>query len=144
MTYTYNWPRPAVAADCVVFSDDNGITKVLLIRRGAEPFKGMWALPGGHLDENESAEQAISREMEEETNLTGLNFEQLHTYSRFGRDPRGWVVSVVFTSHIALEEAIYAKAGDDAIQLEWFDINDLPDLAFDHNEAIELAIGRKT
>jgi len=142
--YTYDWPRPMVTVDAVVFSNTNGKTKVLLINRGKEPFKGKWALPGGFIDMDEELEDAVVRELEEETGLKGIRLEQMRTFGTVGRDPRGRQITIVFMG-IVTEEQTKIKAGDDAAQAQWFDIEKLPDdMAFDHNEVVRFAIEKLT
>jgi 8-oxo-dGTP diphosphatase len=140
--YVYDWPRPMVTVDAVVFTHCGDKTKVLLINRGKEPFKGKWAVPGGFIDMDEELEDAVVRELEEETGLTGVQLEQMRTFGTVGRDPRGRQITIVFMG-IATEEQIELRAGDDAAQAEWFDIEELPeDMAFDHNEVVRFGIGK--
>ena len=127
--YCYKYPHPAVTADCVVFCVDRGETSVLLVERGGEPFKGYWALPGGFLNPDESAEQAGRRELEEETGLKVPRLEQLGAYSEPGRDPREWVITI---AHIAIVEKQDVKGSDDAADARWFPVDSVPPLAFDH------------
>lgn len=138
--YTYKYPRPALTTDALIFGYDEEINelKLLLIQRLNEPFKDKWALPGGFVDMDESVEECVVRELEEETGLTGFKFEQLYTASKLGRDPRGRTVSVIFWSIAKINYA--AKGHDDAKQASWFSVNNLPELAFDHSEIVELAI----
>jgi len=107
---------------------------VLLIRRKNEPFAGRWALPGGFVDMNESLEIAAARELLEETGLSLANLEQFKAYGNVDRDPRGRNIAVVFYSIIP--EAVTVTGNDDAIEAGWFDVNDLPELAFDHKRII--------
>jgi len=138
--YVYDWPRPMVAADAAVFGSFAGRVELLLVNRGNEPFKGKWALPGGFVDIDEELEDAVARELAEETGLTGVQLEQIHTFGRCGRDPRGRVITVTFMG-IATEGKTEVKAGDDAAKAQWFDIEKLPkELAFDHNEVVKFAI----
>ncbi len=138
--YVYDWPRPMVTVDAAVFTFSGDRVKVLLINRGNEPFKGKWALPGGFIDMNEELEDAVVRELAEETGLTGIQLEQMRTFGTVGRDPRGRMITIVFMG-IATEGQDMIKAGDDAAQAQWFDIEKLPkDLAFDHNEVVRFAI----
>jgi 8-oxo-dGTP diphosphatase len=138
--YVYDWPRPMVAADAAVFRHFAGTTELLLVNRKNEPFKGKWCLPGGFVNPDEELEDAIARELAEETGLTGVKLEQLHTFGKVGRDPRGRVITVTFMG-IAAEGQKRIKAGDDAAKARWFDIEKLPkDLAFDHNEVVKFAI----
>lgn len=138
MAYTYKYPRPAVTVDAVVFRIQNNHTEVLLIQRGRPPYKGSWALPGGFVDMDETLEEAIARELKEETNLSEMELRQLMAFSAPGRDPRGRTISVVFWG--IMKNARKIKAGDDAQNAKWFDLKDLPGLAFDHREIIETAI----
>jgi len=138
--YVYDWPRPMVTVDAVVFTFSGDRVKVLLINRGKEPFKGKWALPGGFLDMDEELEDAVVRELEEETGLVGVKLEQMHTFGTVGRDPRGRQISVVFMG-IATKGQDTIRPGDDAAQAQWFDIEELPkDMAFDHNEVVGFAV----
>lgn len=138
--YTYDWPRPMVTVDAAVFTFSEDNTKLLLINRANEPFKGHWALPGGFVNMDEELEDAVARELAEETGLTGVNLEQLHTFGTIGRDPRGRQVTIVFMG-TAKEDQTEIKAGDDAAQAKWFDIKELPgNLAFDHNDVLKFAL----
>jgi 8-oxo-dGTP diphosphatase len=142
--YVYDWPRPMVTVDAVVFTKTEDKTKVLLINRGKEPFKGKWALPGGFIDMDEELEDAVVRELEEETGLVGVQLEQMHTFGTVGRDPRGRQISIAFMG-IATKGQDTIKAGDDAAKAQWFGIEDLPkDMAFDHNEVVRFAIEKLT
>ena len=138
-TYTYKYPRPAVTTDCVVFRLENGILKTLLIERGNEPYKGYWAFPGGFLNMDENAEQGALRELEEETGLKLKHIEEFGTFSTVDRDPRGRVISIAFYGITDLAEV---KGGDDAAKAQWFPIDGIPPLAFDHDEMLERALAR--
>ena len=127
-----------LTVDAAVFRQREGKTEILLIRRDRPPFEGQWALPGGFVDMDETLEEAVARELEEETNITGVELKQLHAFSTLGRDPRGRTISVVFWG--VLKDGQKATAGDDAREANWFDINDLPGLAFDHREVVEMAV----
>jgi len=138
--YVYDWPRPMVTVDAAVFTFSGDKARVLLINRGNEPFKGKWALPGGFVGMDEELEDAVVRELEEETGLATVRLEQMRTFGTVGRDPRGRMITIVFMG-IAKEDQTTIKAGDDAAQAQWFDIEKLPkDLAFDHNEVVRFAI----
>ena len=139
MSFTYNYPRPMVTVDAVVFQKNGTNTEVLLIRRGHYPFEGMWALPGGFVDMEETLEEAIIRELEEETGLKGVELKQLHAYSEIHRDPRGRNISIIFWG-ITNHNKTNVEGGDDASDARWFAIDQLPGLAFDHSKAIEMAI----
>ncbi|MGD1948431.1 MAG: NUDIX domain-containing protein [Leptolyngbyaceae cyanobacterium] len=140
MAYTYDYPRPALTVDCVVFGIDrtNGL-QVLLIERQLPPFAEEWALPGGFVHLEESLDQAARRELQEETGVTGLFLEQLHTYGKPNRDPRGHTVTVAFYALVNLWDH-QIKAATDAKQARWWSLNELPDLAFDHAVIVEGAI----
>jgi len=142
-TYTYDWPRPMVSVDAVVFSRAADRTEVLLINRGKEPFKGCWAVPGGFLELDEELEVGAARELAEETGVTGVQLEQIRAFGTCGRDPRGRMISIVFMGLADTEQRAAIKAGDDAAKAQWFDIKKLPEnLAFDHDEMIKFAIDK--
>lgn len=137
--YTYEYPRPSVTVDIVVYGYDGGKQlKMLLIQRGSDPYKGSWALPGGFVDMGENLETAALRELEEETGVKDLYVEQLYTFGNPGRDPRGRVISVAYFSLVNLQDHP-AVAASDADKAEWFPLNDLPELAFDHSDIIQTA-----
>lgn len=142
MTYTYEYPRPALTVDAVVFGVDEGL-KLLLIKRRDEPFKNCWALPGGFVDVDldDTAEEAVARELWEETALHGLYLEQLYTFSKKGRDPRERVVSVAYYG-LVKPDSLKPMAGDDAKEVRWFRVDKLPKLAFDHKEIVEVGLSR--
>ena len=127
-----------VTVDMAVFGFFRGRAKILLIRRGREPYKGAWALPGGFIEMDEELVDAAGRELMEETSLSGVKLEQLGAFGKCGRDPRGRVVAVVFWG-IATQTRV--KAGDDAAEAKWFDIERLPgQLAFDHDNIVRAAV----
>ena len=134
MSYTYEYPRPAVTADSVVITKEKE-PKVLLIQRGNEPFKGCWAFPGGFMNMDETTEQCAIRELEEETGLKVANIQQIGAYSKVDRDPRGRTVTVAYLAVIEKPEAV--KGLDDAAKAQWFPISALPKLAFDHEEIMK-------
>ena len=142
MPYTYDYPRPSVTVDVVVFGYDGGRDlKLLLIQRGGEPFKGQWALPGGFVDMDEDLESSALRELEEETGVRDLFVEQLYTFGAPGRDPRGRVISVAYFALVNLTDHP-AVAASDAEQAEWYKLDELPELAFDHARIIDMATNR--
>ena len=134
MPYTYEYPRPAITADCVVITKEKE-PKVLLIQRGHEPFKGCWAFPGGFMNMDETTEQCAVRELEEETGLKVSDIQQIGAYSKVDRDPRGRTVTVAYLAVIEKPEAV--KGLDDAAKAQWFPISALPKLAFDHEEIMK-------
>lgn len=137
MSYTYKYPHPAVTTDCVILTFHEERLKILLIRRGIEPYKGRWALPGGFLRMDESAEQGALRELREETGVTGCRIRQFHTFSAPGRDPRERVITIAF---YALMKWQQATGADDAELADWIPVDALPPLAFDHDEIVKLAL----
>lgn len=139
--YTYEYPRPALTVDCIIFGLGENSLKVLLIQRTDEPFKGMWALPGGFVDINESIDEAARRELEEETGIKGLFMEQLYTFGDVNRDPRGRVVSVAYYALVNLSQ-YRVQAGSDARRAEWHEVSQVPPLAFDHKLIFETALKR--
>lgn len=141
MAYTYEYPRPSVAVDCVIFGLDQGKLKVLLIQRANEPFQGQWALPGGFVDMDEDLDAAARRELEEETGVRDVFIEQLYTFGAPKRDPRGRVISITYFALVNLSEHP-VKAASDARQADWFLINELPQLGFDHDHIMRVAIER--
>ena len=131
MSYIYEYPRPAVTADCVVITKETE-PKVLLIQRGNEPFKGQWAFPGGFMNMDETTEQCAIRELEEETGLKVTEIQQIGAYSKVDRDPRGRTVTVAYLAIIDKVEVVQGL--DDAAKAQWFSLSSLPKLAFDHED----------
>lgn len=127
----------SVTTDCVIFFRNNLKPKVLLVKRKNDPFEGQWALPGGFLEDEEPLEDGARRELKEETGLEIQKLQQLHTFGTPGRDPRGRTISITFWGEVGTEEAV--KGNDDAMDANWFDLNDLPQLAFDHSEILRMA-----
>ncbi len=134
MAFVYDYPRPAVTADCVVIAKEKE-PKVLLIQRGNEPFKGCWAFPGGFMNMDETTEQCAVRELEEETGLKVAEIKQIGAYSKVDRDPRGRTITVAYLAII--DKAKDVKGLDDATKAQWFPISGLPKLAFDHEEIMK-------
>ena len=137
MAYTYKYPRPAVTADCIVITRD-AEPKVLLIQRGFDPYKGSWAFPGGFMNMDETTEQCAIRELEEETGLKVTTINQIGAYSKVDRDPRGRTITVAYLAII--DAPVEVTGQDDAAKAEWFPINSLPHLAFDHADIMADAI----
>lgn len=134
--YSYKYPHPAVTTDCVIFGFDGSKMQVLLIQRGIEPFKGMWAFPGGFIKMDESAEDGARRELFEETGLKDAFIEQFHTFSEPKRDPRERVITIAYYAIVRKQDV---KGGDDAANAKWFDIDEIPQLAFDHDRILRVA-----
>ena len=141
MGFTYNYPRPAVTVDAIIVSESNGNSMILLILRKANPFKGKWALPGGFAEINETLEEACKRELCEETGLTNIELHQYYTFDAVDRDPRERIISIVF--HGRLTETFPVAGSDDAQEAQWFPINLLPEMAFDHSQIIGKFIREK-
>ena len=147
--YIYEYPHPAVTADCVVFGYDGKELKVLLIKRGKEKevsttaYVGEWALPGGFLDalKDKNVAHTAARELKEETGLklSVKNFKEVRTYSDINRDPRERVITI---AHYALVKLTDVQAATDADKAEWFSLKDVPSLAFDHDKILRDAFSR--
>lgn len=134
------YPRIDLTVDAVVFSyDAQHELSVLLIQRNNEPFKGTWAIPGGFVDDGEKLEDAVKRELLEETGVVLNNLKQFHTFGDPDRDPRKRIVSVAYYTLVD-KSTIKIKAADDAADAQWFKINSLPVLAFDHAKILDMAI----
>jgi 8-oxo-dGTP diphosphatase len=140
--YTYEFPRPALSVDIVIFSVWNESLQILLIQRGSPPFKDHWAIPGGFVKIDESLEDAACRELKEETNLEAAYLEQLYTYGHPERDPRGRVVTVAYFALVPPRAVNNVQGGSDAIKADWFPIENIPAVAFDHQEIIQYALRR--
>jgi 8-oxo-dGTP diphosphatase len=138
MPYTYKYPRPALTVDAVVFRIEKNELQVLLIKRKNPPFEGMWALPGGFVNMDETLEEAVVRELKEETGITFREMKQLKAYSAINRDPRHRTVSVAFWGVVNKPQK--PVAGDDAANAKWFSTKLLPPTAFDHFEIISDAV----
>ena len=135
MVYKYKYPRPAVTADCVVFTKGD-TPKVLLIKRKNEPYKGCWAFPGGFLNMDETLMQCACRELQEETGIGDgiLDIKEIGSYSKVDRDPRGRTITVAFLVLVKDEKEV--KGQDDAAEAKWFPVAEIPQLAFDHDDIL--------
>lgn len=137
--FCYKYPHPAVTTDCVIFGFDGTRLQVLLVQRGIEPYKGRWAFPGGFLKMDESCEQGALRELQEETGLTGAYIEQFHAFSDPNRDPRERVITVAYYALVKIQQV---QGGDDADRADWFALDEVPPLAFDHDMILREALKR--
>jgi len=129
MSYKY----PKLTVDGVIFKDK----KILLVKRKNPPFKGKWALPGGFVEYGEKVEDAVVREIEEETSLKTSIIEIVGIYSDPDRDPRGHTVTIVYLLQISSGVLHFSDDADDA---KFFDVNELPELAFDHSDIVKDAL----
>lgn len=141
MAYTYDYPHPAVTTDIVIFTIRHDELKVLLVNRGMPPYQGMWALPGGFINLDESLEEGARRELEEETGVADVYLEQLYTFGEPDRDPRERVITVAYYALVPTDE-IDIKAGSDAEGVSWIGMQELPELAFDHDAILDMAYER--
>jgi 8-oxo-dGTP diphosphatase len=139
--YQYEYPHPAVTADVVIFTIRDEQLKVLLIKRGGSPYKGKWALPGGFVQMDEALDEAAARELEEETGVKDVYLEQLYTFGAPQRDPRERVVTVAYYALIP-SDRISIRAASDAEAVGWFGMDELPRLAFDHADILNMAHDR--
>lgn len=143
MAFKYEFERPGLTVDCVIFGLDldEETLKVMLIQRDVAPYEGVWAIPGGFVRSGETLLQAATRELEEETGINDVYLEQLFTFGDPGRDPRGWVVSVAYYALVSPEKHD-VRATTDARDARWFPVNDFPQLAFDHAKILQTALQR--
>jgi 8-oxo-dGTP diphosphatase len=141
MAVTYEYPRPALTVDAVVFGLDDQDLKALLVRRGLEPFEGKWALPGGFVRVGESLEDAVRRELQEETGVADVFLEQLYTFGAVDRDPRERVVTVAYYALVRLSDH-RVQAATDARDAAWFAVSEARGLAFDHDRILAVALER--
>ncbi|MCR9233213.1 MAG: NUDIX hydrolase, partial [bacterium] len=138
MKYSYEYPRAALTVDCVVFGLDEDDLQILLIQRDLPPFEGDWALPGGFVRLEETLDEAALRELSEETGLKNVYLEQLYSFGTVNRDPRERVVTVAYYALVNLSDH-RVQAATDARNAAWFAVDDIPSLAFDHDQILEMA-----
>ena len=141
MAHTYEYARPALEVDVVVFALDDEELQVMLIQRGLPPFAGQWALPGGFVRVEETLDAAAERELREESGLADIFLEQLFTFGDVQRDPRERVVTVAYYALVNLA-GHDVRASTDARSAAWFPVDELPELAFDHHRIVEMALTR--
>jgi len=136
--FHYKYPHPALTTDIVIFTIRDKQLKLLLIMRGGEPCQGKCALPGGFIHLDEDLETGARRELAEETGISGVYLEQLYTFGAVKRDPRERVITVAYYALISSEK-IVLQAATDAEAVGWFSMDDLPELAFDHQSIVDKA-----
>lgn len=136
-----DYPRPSVTIDIIIFALRSNDLQVLLVKRGRPPFEGMWAIPGGFVGIDESLEEAALRELDEETGVRDVYLEQLYTFGEVDRDPRGRTITVAYFA-LAPAKSVRLRAGDDAADVRWWSVYDLPLLAFDHTDILAYALQR--
>jgi 8-oxo-dGTP diphosphatase len=141
MSYTYEYPRPMLCVDIAIITTDT--KEILLIKRKNEPFQGSWALPGGFMDKEEALDKAAYRELEEETSVRNIELHRFKVYDEPKRDPRGRTISMVYIG-TEWKTKIIAKAGDDAVDVAFFSLKELPNLAFDHKKIVQEIINNNT
>jgi len=139
--HTYQYARPALTVDVVVFALDEHDLQAMLIQRDLAPFAGNWALPGGFVRVEETLDDAAARELREETGLHDIYLEQLYTFGAVERDPRERVVTAAYYALVNLAGHA-VQASTDACRAAWFSVNDLPALAFDHRQILDVALQR--
>ena len=141
-TFSYPYPHPAVTTDVVVFTIRKDRLCILLVKRANPPHRGEWALPGGFLDIAEDLDTCAARELEEETGISGVYLEQLYTFGATHRDPRERVISVTYYALLPQDSIADPRAASDAADVAWYPFEELPPLAFDHDEILHTAHSR--
>ncbi len=139
--HAYEYPRPALASDCVIFGFDGGELNLLLLEREKEPYKNKWALPGGFVFMDETTEACAKRVLFEKAGIKNMFIEQLYTFSDIDRDPRERIVSVAYFA-LVNKHQYELVAGRDTVKAEWFELSKLPKLAFDHSKILKVAVQR--
>ena len=135
------YARPAVTVDVLLFTVRDEKLQLALIKRGIEPYRGSWALPGGFVRMDEELEEAARREIEEETGVRDVFLEQLYTFGQLNRDPRTRVITISYFALVPGEH-LTLRADTDASDASWFAIDELPDLAFDHAAIVRVGLER--
>lgn len=126
-----------VTVDTLILANRGGKDHILLIERKNDPYKGKWAFPGGFVEDNEDLEEAAKRELKEETGISAPALTQYKAVGTPGRDPRGRTVTVIFFGAINADEMDNVNGADDAVKAQWFPLENLPTLAFDHSEILK-------
>lgn len=135
------YEQPGVTVDLVVITVSEEKLKVLLVKRASEPFSGCWSIPGGFLREDESLEDAATRVMDEKTGVKKVYLEQLYTFGRPDRDPRDRIITVTYFALIPWKD-LAQPASRRVMDVAWFAVDELPQLAFDHREILDFAVQR--
>ncbi len=139
--YVYEYPHPAATVDIAIFTVRDDSLRILLIRRANPPFQGVWALPGGFVGIDESLKHAAWRELREETGINAAYLEQFYTFGHPKRDPRERIITVAYFALLPSDK-LDVEAGSDAQRADWFNVDELPELAFDHPKIISRALSR--
>jgi len=137
MTTYNNQSKLLAAVDCIIFGFDGLHLKILLIKRGFEPALGQWSLMGGFIKKNEDLDEAATRILKKLTGLEGIYLEQLHAFGQPGRDPIDRTISVAYFALIDIHQ--YEKQLSNDYHPEWFNLNEIPKLIFDHTLMVEAA-----
>lgn len=141
LKYCYKYPRLAITVDAIIVAENFSQTMILLIQRKHGPFEGVWALPGGFVEMEETLKDACNRELFEETGIRVDDLNQFFTFDAVHRDPRHRTITTVFWGRIV--ETVEVAGGDDAAKADWFPIISLPPMAFDHAEIIHKFVKEK-
>ena len=136
-----HYEQPGITVDLVIFTVNDGTLKVLLVKRAEEPFAGNWSIPGGFLQSGESLEEAAIRVMKGKTGVNEVYLEQLYTFGAPGRDPRARVITVTYLVLTPWKDFLRPESNK-VIDLAWQSVDQLPELAFDHNEILTYAVNR--
>ena len=139
--FRYDYPRPMVTTDILVFGWDEAHLRIMLIRRKHDPFRDFWAIPGGFIEMDETLEETARRELREETGINRVPLQRFGVFGDPGRDPRGRSITIAYVAFLSPELLRKAKAGDDAAEVCWFPVRRAPKLAFDHSRILRQALG---
>jgi 8-oxo-dGTP diphosphatase len=139
--FCYDYARPMVTTDILVFGWNSEQMRIMLIRRKNDPFRDFWAIPGGFIEMDETLEESARRELKEETGISRLPLHRFGVFGDPGRDPRGRTVTIAYMAFLSPELLRKAKAGDDAAEVCWFPVRRAPKLAFDHSRMLRQALG---
>ncbi|MET1055842.1 MAG: NUDIX domain-containing protein [Pedobacter sp.] len=137
MTNNTTETKMLLAVDCIIFGFDGENLKILLIKRGFEPEKDKWSLMGGFIKNNESLDEAANKILLQLTGLEGVYLEQLYAFGNPSRDPDERIVSVAYFALIDIHK--YETQLSDRYHAEWFLVNEMPTLVFDHGQMVEIA-----